>query len=70
MVYIMLEAFSHRSSIKIKGLKNNLSVGTFLFKLGGEDGKRKSKNVNYHTKRIYDIIFVCKNSFAGLTSTT
>ena len=32
-------------------------------------GKGSLKNVNYHTKGIYDIIFVCKNSFAGLTST-
>ena len=43
MVYIMLEAYSHRSDIKRKGLKNNMSVGMFLFKLGGEDGKRKPK---------------------------
>ena len=42
MVYIMLEAYSQRISIKTKGLKNNLSVGTFLFKLGGEDGKKKA----------------------------
>ena len=41
MVYIMLEAYSHRSYVIIKDVNNNMSVGMFLFKLGGEDGKRK-----------------------------
>ena len=55
MVNIMLEAYSHRSSIKRKGLKNNLSVGTFLFKLGGEDGKRKPRKMLIITRKEFMI---------------
>ena len=38
----MLEAYSHRSYVIIKDVNNNKSVGMFLFKLGGEDGKKEA----------------------------
>ena len=41
MANIMLEAYSHRSYVIRKDVNNKTSVVTFLFNLGGEDGKRK-----------------------------
>ena len=39
----MLEAYSHRSYVIIKDVNNNMSVGMFLFKLGGEEKRKPEK---------------------------
>ena len=58
MVYIMFKAYAHRSYIKRKDLKINISLARSCLNWEARIGKGSLENVKFYTKAILDIIFV------------
>ena len=54
----MLKAYTHRSYIKRKDLKINISLARSCLNWEARIGKGSLKNVKFYTKAISDIIFV------------